>query len=276
MLARWEDLFPSMLDYDIAPLLAEPSVGEYLSRTYFGPDGLSAVSVKRSSVACTGIFRWCSSSLSRINAARELLVLRAELEELKAQEHCRFSGSAEANEQPESAFETAVAEQDEEFIDFAALSANRPWVCDTNTGWQEFPQSISERLRTEFKTGGCVSYEVDWDKYEADLVLCIQKNALTGFKRPIRMLCETVDVISLQGLWSVISDGHNVRKVRVQGNSVWLDQKESASQLVPQGKQPVEWTFSTGQKWHASGSPLRVVWLCHEEEQMTWIPTAYE
>eukprot|EP00747_Dinoflagellata_sp_TGD_P181656 gnl/TRDRNA2_/TRDRNA2_35566_c0_seq1.p1 gnl/TRDRNA2_/TRDRNA2_35566_c0~~gnl/TRDRNA2_/TRDRNA2_35566_c0_seq1.p1 ORF type:complete len:274 (+),score=39.92 gnl/TRDRNA2_/TRDRNA2_35566_c0_seq1:2-823(+) len=145
--------------------MAHPELAKYLSKTYFSTDGgLTQERVKRCNSACASLFRWCSRSLARVEAALELLLVKAELATL------------------------------------APPQAQR-WRCEADEGWVEYPAEIDEWLCASEAGGGTVAFELHGRQYEVDLGARIQRNFNTRFARPVRPPDDTIDIRALQGTW---------------------------------------------------------------------------
>lgn len=164
MLAKFETFFPSMDNYDIGDLMAVPEVACYLQRAYFGEDGLTQERVYRCNVACAALFRWCSRSLARVEAALELLLVKQKLLELRR-------------------------------------PGVECWQVETEEGWVPYPADVNRKLEEAEATGEAVDFTHAWTNYEINLVTRTQRNVFTGFLRPVRPPGIDVDLRALQGSW---------------------------------------------------------------------------
>mmetsp|Transcript_100292 Transcript_100292/g.189171 ORF Transcript_100292/g.189171 Transcript_100292/m.189171 type:complete len:468 (-) Transcript_100292:102-1505(-) len=193
MVSRFETFFPAMQRFDIAPLVAAPRVTEYLSRVYFGDKGLTKERVSHCSKACVSLFRWCSRSLKRVEAAVELLSLDAELAELQGQVHPR-------------------------------------WRCETDGGWLEYPPSIDSRINAAEESGSLVVVDIDGVQYEIDVEQRTQRNLSSGFARPVRPPGNSLDLRALQGFWRCPERNH---LIRVSGDRVTVNGQQAEAPLEP-------------------------------------------
>eukprot|EP00747_Dinoflagellata_sp_TGD_P169667 gnl/TRDRNA2_/TRDRNA2_199226_c0_seq1.p1 gnl/TRDRNA2_/TRDRNA2_199226_c0~~gnl/TRDRNA2_/TRDRNA2_199226_c0_seq1.p1 ORF type:complete len:339 (-),score=39.49 gnl/TRDRNA2_/TRDRNA2_199226_c0_seq1:54-1070(-) len=162
MLVNFETFFPAMREYDIAPLVAAPALANYLSRTYFVDGGLTVERVSRSSKACASLFRWCSKSMKRAQAALELLDVDAEL---------------------------------------IALRPHR-WRCEADDGWFEFVPEVDAKLNDALINGLCfVPFELCGERYEVNIAARTRRNMRSGSMRPVRPPGEKIGLCALQGNW---------------------------------------------------------------------------
>lgn len=237
MLARFDTFFSAMQHYDIAALVAAPHVMQYVSRVYFGSDGLTEDRVRYSNKACAALFRWYASSVARAEAALELLSVNAELENL------RLSLGAEAPGR---------------------------WRCHTNDGWLEYPESISMMFEASLLQGSnpIIAFELLGESYLVDLERRVQRNVSTDFLRPIRPPGHEVDLRALQGSWRT-SWGPTVT---VQDLLVSCDGASEAGTLELEDgsvrlKYRGEWRL-------ADGTPLRVTWSDGRGAEAVWVAAA--
>lgn len=232
MLARFQSLYPAMRNYDLTALISSPAVADHIAHVYFMEGHLSEERVKRASVACAALFRWCSQNLSRVRAALELAEVNAEIIRLEAQ----------------------------------AQSSKERWRVEADEGWLEFDQTINLMLVESEHSDQPVSFQLGNQSYKIDMGRRTQWNCSTGFARAIRPPGNRGDIQALQGFWRLSGDG----LAEVRGATVILGGRVEESGLEVSEGGEVNWECSGG-RWTALGHPLEIVWSSGEE-QVAWTP----
>lgn len=238
MLVRFDSFFSAMQHYDTASLVAAPHVMQYLSRVYFGGDGLTEERVRFSNKACAALFRWCTSSVARAEAALALLAVYTDLESLR--------------------------------LSFGAETSGR-WRCHANDGWLEYPESISTMFEASLLQGSnpIIAFELHGESYLVDLDRRVQRNVSTDFLRPIRPPGDDVDLRALQGSWrtcwglTVTVYDLDVSAEGAPSDAGTLELQEGSIRLKYRG----EWRLM-------GGTPLRVTWSDGKGVEAVWVAAA--
>eukprot|EP00927_Polykrikos_kofoidii_P023668 TRINITY_DN21723_c0_g1_i1.p1 TRINITY_DN21723_c0_g1~~TRINITY_DN21723_c0_g1_i1.p1 ORF type:complete len:331 (+),score=36.73 TRINITY_DN21723_c0_g1_i1:106-1098(+) len=237
MLARFDTFFPSMQQYDIAPLIANPHIMRYLSRVYFSSDGLTEERVRYSNKACAALFRWYASSIARAEAALALLVVDAEIESLRLSSRDALAGR---------------------------------WRCHANDGWLEYPHDINTMFETSLLQGGnpIIAFQLHDESYIVDLDRRVQRNVGTHFLRPIRPPGDEVDLRALQGSWltcwgPTVTVQDLAVSIEDSSDTATLELRDGSFHLKYRG----EWRLT-------GGTPLRVTWSDDHGDGLVWIAVA--
>jgi len=160
---KFDEFFAAMKGYDIAPLVAAPPLAEYLSATYFGEDGLNEALVRRSSVACSALFRWSSQTMTRVHSALELARVDREIAALLAS----LPPDAARDNTPEP----------EPFY----------WRLKSGDDWADYPVEIHDMfVQAEGEGHKSIRFELYGQQCEVDLVTRTQRTLSTGFASPMR------------------------------------------------------------------------------------------
>lgn len=252
MLVRFETFFPAMHSYDITPLVSSPALANYLSRTYFGEDGLTLERTQRCSAAAGALFRWSSGAVARAQAALELVSVNAELAGLRRQ-----------------------AVSSEEIV----------WRRGTDEGWEAYPLELSTRISAA-RPGACVQFDLGGEGLEVNITARTERNIASGRLRPVRpswasetvervdflssraLFRETVPLLALQGSWRRSTGSI----VTVRETTLVLDGEDSMDNILASDGSSTRWLHN-GVWLDSSGSPFRVLWT-HDSFEETWEPEA--